>query len=280
MSGESGQREEEKQKERRKRKRRKKKREKKRTSLGQQDGHFLPGIYTGLVPAAQKPSSAKHSQVWSLVWLRLFPGQQAPDGHVQGTLSHPGQILPHWLSVGSTGGGLQKPMEAKQSQALFFWRLRIVRKKKKRILLRVKRKYWKSSMKTGQKKEEKEKIRKRNKKRTSLGQQDGHFLPGVYTGVLPAAQKPSCAKQLQLLSGVVARELPGQQESLQSHGTVSQPGQSLEQMLEVGSLVTLNVAVARARVEARVNSVVNSFMVLFFFSQQQGVLFVSLFLCC
>jgi len=124
-----------------KKKKKKKKREKKRTSLGQQDGHFLPGIYTGLVPAAQKPSSAKHSQVWSLVWLRLFPGQQAPDGHVQGTLSHPGQILPHWLSVGSTGGGLQKPMEAKQSQALFFWRLRIVRKKKKRILLRVKRKY-------------------------------------------------------------------------------------------------------------------------------------------
>jgi hypothetical protein len=113
-------------------------------SLGQHDGHLAPGEYTGLVPAAQNPSSAKHSQLWSLVALRPFPGQHAPAGHLHGTVSQPGQMVEHWLVVGSVGGGSQKPMEAKQSQTLF-----------------------------------------------SAGQQDGHALPGVYTGLVPAAQKPS-----------------------------------------------------------------------------------------
>ena len=64
-------------------------------SAGQQLGHFFPGVYTGWVPAAQKPSSAKHSQEWSLVALRALPGQQAPLGQSHGTLSQPGQIVEH-----------------------------------------------------------------------------------------------------------------------------------------------------------------------------------------
>ena len=64
-------------------------------SAGQQLGHFFPGVYTGWVPAAQTPSSAKHSQEWSLVALRALPGQQAPLGQSHGTLSQPGQIVEH-----------------------------------------------------------------------------------------------------------------------------------------------------------------------------------------
>ena len=64
-------------------------------SFGQQLGHFFPGVYTGWVPASQKPSSAKHSQEWSLVALRALPGQQAPLGQSHGTLSQPGQIVEH-----------------------------------------------------------------------------------------------------------------------------------------------------------------------------------------
>ena len=85
----------------------------------------------------------------------------------------------------------------------------------------------------------------------SAGQQLGHFFPGVYTGWVPASQKPSSAKHSQVVSLVALRDDPGQQESSQSHGTVSHLGQSVEQMDEVGSLLGWAAATARVRVRAR-----------------------------
>jgi hypothetical protein len=105
-------------------------------SGGQQLGHSSQGLGgVGFSPALQKDSLAKQSQVWSLVSVKLVPGQHAAFGQVQfATSLQPGQMdfggspggnWPFVESnsqreyVGSGLGGLQNPTEAKQLQALF-----------------------------------------------------------------------------------------------------------------------------------------------------------------
>ena len=90
-------------------------------SFGQQLGHFFPGVYTGWVPASQKPGSAKHSQVWSFVAFSDLPGQH-PSSQSHGTVSHLGQILEHckedgrrWRGGGSYGGVRVKGVPSRNS---------------------------------------------------------------------------------------------------------------------------------------------------------------------
>jgi hypothetical protein len=83
---------------------------------GQHDGHLAPGVYTGSVPGSQNPSSPKHSHVWSLVSSMPLPGQQALS-HLQSGVVQFGHSVWHRDSVGSTAGGSQNPIAAKQSHA-------------------------------------------------------------------------------------------------------------------------------------------------------------------
>merc|ERR1712100_230404 len=69
----------------------------------------------------------------------------------------------------------------------------------------------------------------------SGGQHDGHSLPGVQTGFSPSLQKPSCAKQLHVLSGVSWSEDPGQHESVHLQVGSLHSGQSFWQRDVVGS---------------------------------------------
>ena len=68
----------------------------------------------------------------------------------------------------------------------------------------------------------------------SAGQHEGHVAPGAHFGVSPALQKSRVAKQSHVWSGVAENDWPGQQPPPHSHEVVLQPGQMLEQMLEVG----------------------------------------------
>lgn len=90
-------------------------------SGGQQEGHFLPAVYTGFSPALQNPNVAKQSQVWSGERVMLTPGQHAsPQSHFAGGfLSHLGQSCLHRLVFGRRYGGSQKPILAKHAQAVF-----------------------------------------------------------------------------------------------------------------------------------------------------------------
>ena len=85
----------------------------------QHDGHIWPCVYFGDSPGLQKPSCAKQSHSWSLVCAKFLPGQHASFGHLQGTVSHPGQILSQRPVVMGLAGASQKPTAATHMQALF-----------------------------------------------------------------------------------------------------------------------------------------------------------------
>eukprot|EP01051_Picozoa_sp_SAG22_P015023 SAG22_NODE_1910_length_3328_cov_2.639827_1_plen_233_part_00 len=85
----------------------------------QHDGQIWPCVYFGDSPGLQKPSWAKQSHSWSLVWAKFLPGQHAASGHLHGTVSQPGQILSQRPVVMGLAGASQKPTAATHMQALF-----------------------------------------------------------------------------------------------------------------------------------------------------------------
>ena len=141
--------------------------------------------------------------------VRPEPGQHAPAGHVHFGDLHPGQMgaaspglssLSQREWVGSVGGGSQKPIAAKQSQAWFSGGQQLGPEK--------------PICQQEEEEEEEEGEEKDEDEESSSSSMGGvHSSPAVYCGFSPALHIPSFAKHVQLWSEVVLTAEPGQHAS-------------------------------------------------------------------